>query len=317
MTKEIESTQIKMSSPAISMDIEIESPLMKKVKPFGQKFVIVILVIIVFILYFVNGYFSIIPLLLIPINIIIRNRPTNLTLTSEAIGNYFESRKIKHKKYFDFYINVKDEKAQIQFLDYKFTLNNLNDIAVLTTGVAKFLDLEFEAQFQLENKSEVLTYHRKNIRKIEYESNISFHDNITKISVFDLENTSNRFIIHPNLQRINYEKEVGSRIMKAEIEINKIEKIIIEVHQRSTLFINERRLIVKVYEKQQAKTISKWQQIWEALNNTNIHNGIIFVTSLRSSEHELMNFRDGEKLYQFLKNLPILKNILIEKQIII
>ncbi len=309
----MEKSQITIQSHQIT--IHSESGFTNKVKFFGSDLITMILGISLFLsllFYFVAVAFFLILLIL---NRLIRRLPTNIIITNNTIGNCFKKFDITKRAYFDFIIFIKKDKAKIKLDNFKFKLKNIQDIPILTSEMAKILNLEFENQVQLTNQSEVLTYRKDNILIVPYKSYLNIYKSRNHFHVSDLKDTSNWFEINLNTQRVAYSRESfdNKKSIKASIPISNIKKIDIFINQKAAIFGNKCQIRILIHEIQETKvnlplTIDN---IW---NDKEQH--FLLKTSHQHLKHELTNLRDGEKLYQFFKKLPILKNIPIEKQII-
>lgn len=236
----------------------------------------------------------------------IESRLSKITINKNTIltndENNFKS--IRNIPFIDFEVEILENRIKISMQGFEFNLKNVRDLPKLTEGVAELLDLEFYDNYQLQNNKEVLTYKAKSIVKPNFPSFLIIKNLKNKLQIHDIRSQYSYIKIEKKSRITDIIYSVPTDIeerdgTESKIERVMIQKIVIEIHQDVGILENQHRIIVKA--------------VMKNLNRNYEVN--LLKTKLKNSKAELTNFRDGERIYDLLKNLRSL-NISIEKKVV-
>ncbi|MFK7949608.1 MAG: hypothetical protein AB8G11_18595 [Saprospiraceae bacterium] len=212
--------------------------------------------------------------------------------------------------YLDLNFKVLDNVTKVRIGDIQFRLNDAADITVLTDAIQDTTDLEFYENHVLSDDSETLTFKRKSMNQPRFATFLTIRHQSDSIRFYDLTNQHNWFEIPKNQGGlIQYSKtEGGDGYRTGNIAVNAIKKLEVRINNCASASGQYRRIALLAVEKE--PKANSW---FNNADDNQYHS--IFHSLLRRPKDELINMRDGEKMYELLKNLPSLANIKLEKVI--
>ena len=227
-----------------------------------------------------------------------------ITITPKHIKRGQKIIYLRDIPYIDFHIIILENKISVSIENIRFDLRNTEDLPVLTEGIAKIANLEFYESYQLTDKTEILTYKSKKIAKPRFVSFLNIRKQGDKIKTYDIINNLKWFRIDKNRanSKIHYSHPKGydstgnQDVYLRSIGIYNIEKIFVIVNQKSSFFSRSRNLEIALIEKNPPK-IGFFSSA-KIFYKNGYH--YIFRTNKRNSKGELINWRDGEMVYNLL-----------------
>lgn len=247
---------------------------------------------------------------------------SDIKITKESIKSDNHTLLLEHIPYLDIPTNVLENKAKVKIGDIRFELQDAADLAILTDIITQKTNLEFYKNYELSDKSHVITYKAKRIKTPVFSTFLNVQETNDNIKIYDLtSNCQFRWIkIKKNKAMfIKWSKPAGDNdYLPESIKISRLEWLQIIIKNNPIITNQIRQISVNVIglERVQSKsTIAKLQERFYR-EKSPYRKHYIFNSNLRSKSSELTNLRDGEKIYDLLKNLPSLANIKVEKIII-
>lgn len=214
--------------------------------------------------------------------------------------------------YLDIHIKIVSDGVQLRIKHIKFKLNNASDIPILTDILEQTADLVFYDNHQLSNNYKALTFKAKHktisnfssFLRIQNESNLlRFYDTTNHFISFEVKKNNAKRIRYtkPKSIQINYAGFKHNEYIKGNIRLDELEKLQVIINNKAGLTNRLRQISLLAVKKSHTNYFTPTNHFY------------IFQSNLRSTSDELTNMRDGEKIYKFLKELPSLANIQIEK----
>lgn len=212
---------------------------------------------------------------------------------------------IKYSPFLDFKVKILSKGVKVTFLDATFKLDSEKDLPMLTDAITELLNLEFYENYQLTDKTEILTYRGNRVVQPIFPSFLNLERLQKRIKCVDIVSgkhliTVDNFSIRSN----NNSLWIGKRNRK--VFTKDVERITICFQPilwgfRSLIWIR----VEKKYQPSKYKFLAFLQQL---LNQR------FAITSLRKRQDELTNIRDVQEIFSHLSLLDSLKRVEIVKR---
>ena len=205
---------------------------------------------------------------------------------------------IKYSPFLDFKIKMLKKGMKVTFLDVTFKLDSVKDLPILTDAVVELLDLTFYENYQLTDKTEILTYRGNRIVRPIFPSFLNLQRTPQKVKCVDIIG-GNHLITVDNFSTPSNKLWIGKRDRR--VFTKDVKRITICFQPilwgfRSFIWLR----VEKNYQPSKFKILAFFQKL--------INQRIAF-TGLRSRKDELTNIRDTQEFYSHLQLLDSLKHV--------
>ena len=221
----------------------------------------------------------------------------------------FNATKANHTKYvkqnpfFDFKIKVLSKGIKVTFLEATFKLDSERDLPILTDAVAELLDLTFYENYQLTDKTEILTYRSKRVTQPVFPSFLNIQRTRQQTKCVDIIG-GKHLITVDNFPTMSNKLWIGKRDRR--VFTKDVKQITIGFKPILWgLWSFTWLRLEKDYQQSNLKIMAFIQRIF---------NQRFAVTGFRSKKDELTSIRDTQQIYSHLTLLDSLKHVEIIKK---
>lgn len=212
-------------------------------------------------------------------------------------------RFIKYSPFLDIKIKVLSKGIKVTFLDMTFKLDSAKDLPILTDAIVELLDLTFYENYQLTNKTEILTYRGNRVVQPIFPSLLQLERTRQRIKCIDIVGEQHLITVD-NFSTQSNKLWIGKWSRK--IFTKDIKRITICFQP---IFWGIWSLIWIRLEKKHQPSKFKFIAFFQRLFNQRFA-----ITGLRKRKDELTNIRDAQEVFSHLSLLDSLKPVEIVKR---
>ncbi|MFK7950317.1 MAG: hypothetical protein AB8G11_22200 [Saprospiraceae bacterium] len=230
-------------------------------------------------------------------------RDGNIEFLEYGYNDVLTKKYIKYSPFFDFKIKMLSKGVKVTFLNTTFKLDSERDLPILTDTISELLCLEFYENYQLTDKTEILTYRGNRVVQPIFPSFLNLQRTRQQTKCIDIIGgkhlvTVDNFSTPSNKLWIGkYSKKVFTK------DIKRITICFQPILWGLRSFIWLR--LEKDYQPSKLKIMAFAQRLF---------NQYFAITSLRKRKDELTNIRDTQEIYSHLILLDSLKHVEIVKK---
>lgn len=221
----------------------------------------------------------------------------------------FSDTKVNHTKYvkyspfFDFKIKILPKGVKVTFLDATFKLDSEKDLPILTDAIVELLDLTFYENYQLTDKTEILTYRGNRVVQPIFPSFLNIERTRQRIKCVDIIG-GKHLITVDNFSTPSNKLWIGKRDRR--VFTKDVKRITICFQPILWGFWSFIWIKVTLnYQVSSYKIIALLQKLLYQR---------FAMTGLRKRKDELTNIRDAQEIYSHLSLLDSLKRVEIVKR---
>lgn len=211
-----------------------------------------------------------------------------------VVGMNNREKHITPPMFIDFSIDVQADVIKVSFMDIVLDLHNIDDLPIFIDKVAAMFDMKYIDTCRLSNHQEVLMYQRKTLSNIIYPTLINIVKQSNGLDFYDMANQFFWLKFDELHQQIFYYDKT-SRFPKLVISYNEVRQIDVIFNAGKWVENGKNRIVIN------------------AILNNNTKK-MVFETTLRTRQKELISYRDTNLIFMEMQKLQHLKSINITKQ---